>query len=391
MRNHTPLGSAAVHRVWPVPGSPESFIPPGLHPTPIEVVSAGTWTTTCVVDASAVLRIAELWTFEPSERSAAVVACARDYGLLAAPAEFVAESPNGDGEPVLVVGEPLDRWLELSRALWIVVGYLYALAKIDVEDIGMWRTERLLLLIAGLRRGAPRTVPPAPEATLSARGEDVIQAWLADCRARAFVPADYQIARRVARELERDREAADDATLDYAVASHPAPPLASASERSDALVSELREQINRALRERPAELRPVVQGEAWPMRCTIEPQVLRAALWLQVVALVESVGEDSPVLYRRCRAPGCGRPMAVTGNRETGVRADAERCSPACTQRALRQRQRVARELRSDGVTLAEIVRRLAVVAHKGRPAEDIVRGWCRESQLTLAERRAAG
>jgi len=80
----------------------------------------------------------------------------------------------------------------------------------------------------------------------------------------------------------------------------------------------------------------------------VVPESLVAALWLQFAKAIEGDKE-----YRQCEQ--CNRWFEVAAEK----REDAKFCQNACRSKAYRERQKTARKLRSEGVPVREIARRL--------------------------------
>ena len=80
----------------------------------------------------------------------------------------------------------------------------------------------------------------------------------------------------------------------------------------------------------------------------VVPESLVAALWLQFAKAIE--GDKK---YRQCEQ--CNRWFEVAAEK----REDAKFCQNACRSKAYRERQKTARKLRSEGVPVREIARRL--------------------------------
>ena len=85
----------------------------------------------------------------------------------------------------------------------------------------------------------------------------------------------------------------------------------------------------------------------FPYRLTMQPHNLLGALWLQFAL---SISERKT--YQQCEA--CGRYMELSPDVN---RADRRYCNNACRNRALRRRQKKAREMRQSGKSLREIVK----------------------------------
>ena len=94
---------------------------------------------------------------------------------------------------------------------------------------------------------------------------------------------------------------------------------------------------------------------------TFTPNALCSAVWLQLAQAVEGNKE-----YSSCKT--CRRPFEVGAE----VRRGASYCSNACRQTDYRQRQHRARELHRQGVSVAEIARRLD-------SQTNTIRGWVKK------------
>ena len=103
--------------------------------------------------------------------------------------------------------------------------------------------------------------------------------------------------------------------------------------------------INGRLDKHHAEL--AIRSVKSHLQLTLRPRNLIGAIWLQ---FAESISVDKK--YRQCEA--CGRHMEISPSVN---RTDRRYCSDACRNRALRQRQKVAKEMRKVGKGLRDIAK----------------------------------
>lgn len=351
------LGSSALHVAHVRPQPP-------LHGPTVPVIAAAPWSEDRVIDASVVIELAALYRAPfGDERTAAILAFAREHGAIGYLQEFRVE---GAREGVLA--ERLDHWNEVIDHFAWLCGCLVELGMIQREDeteteallAGLVTTPHLLRL----REQAPL---PAltPDIKIGPKGLAYLTEWVERCVAGGYTPTPEATTRRVQQALQKDEEF----TL---------PKLTPAEARA-AQLTELRRTLQQELQrvgpERQPEIQPVMIGDDLPLRCEWRPATLRAALTLQIVALVEQAGAASePVGYRTCLV--CPRVIVHSRDRRTGRRVDSEICSPACAMRQLRQRKAKARQLEALGRTVEEIITELHIREHKGRSAKAIVSGW---------------
>ncbi len=110
----------------------------------------------------------------------------------------------------------------------------------------------------------------------------------------------------------------------------------------------LQREINKTFEKHPANPRLLWDPDYKRMSLYLAPTTLLGALWLQFAQAIEGNKQ-----YRQCEQ--CRRWFEVGAQ----VREDAKFCQSACRSKAYRERQKTARKLRSEGVPVREIARRL--------------------------------
>jgi len=110
----------------------------------------------------------------------------------------------------------------------------------------------------------------------------------------------------------------------------------------------VRTRVNKLLDQRGLTNRLLWDPSYRRQKLHVVPTSLAAALWLQFAKTIEGDKE-----HRQCEQ--CSRWFEVAAEK----REDAKFCQNACRSKAYRERQKTARKLRSEGVALREIARRL--------------------------------
>jgi hypothetical protein len=98
--------------------------------------------------------------------------------------------------------------------------------------------------------------------------------------------------------------------------------------------------------------RMLFEGDSTRLKISLEPQSLRAGMWLQFAIAINNLKR-----YGKCAQ--CGTAFEVSRDKTTGKRPDAQFCGPRCRVHRYRDRIESARRMSASGCSPQEIARAL--------------------------------